>query len=148
MEMNRKGSSFQEPLENKWLQKVKRELGDDFVERILRFEQMEPSEFKEFNERLKQFVQDHQEINPTRMRKVYEVIRNAEKLSDLLLGLPKLAYMVGKEEQKKKKDNLGRLYVIFAESVNQAGDERALQNIRKFAEALVAYHKFYSTREM
>lgn len=125
------------------MQTVKRELGDDFVERILRFERMEPEAFKAFNERLKQFIQRRKDINSSRMRKVYEVIRSAESLSDVLLGLPKLAYMVGKEENKAKKDQLGVLYMAFAASIDRAKDEKDLQGIRKFAEALVAYHKFY-----
>jgi CRISPR-associated protein Csm2 len=127
--------------EEKWLKSAKEELGENFVDRVLSFERMDPEAFKAFHERLKKFIQNRREIHSSRMRKVYEVIRGAESLPELLLALPKLAYMVGKEE---KKNDLGVLYTVLAESINRAKDAKDLQSIRKFTEALVAYHKFYA----
>ncbi|MGC8777201.1 MAG: type III-A CRISPR-associated protein Csm2 [Candidatus Caldatribacteriaceae bacterium] len=142
--VNPRSTTFRDSPEEQWLQAVKRDLGDDFAQRILRFERMEPEDFRVFNERLKKFVQEHREVNTSRMRKVYEVIRNATTISELLLGLPKLAYMVGKEERRGAKEHLGVLYMVFSQSIAQAREEKDLQGIRKFAEALVAYHKFYA----
>ena len=130
--------------EKDWLNSAKEELGENFVDRVLSFERMDPEAFKAFHERLKKFIQNRKEINPSRMRKVYEVIRGAESLPELLLALPKLAYMVGKEEKKNLKNDLGVLYTVLAESINRARDAKDLQSIRKFTEALVAYHKFYA----
>lgn len=129
--------------EEEWLQKAKEGLGKDFVNKVLSFENMSPEDFKVFNEKLKNFVLKRKEINPTRIRKVYEIIRASEDLSSLLLALPKLAYMVGKEENEKRRKDLGVLYQVFSESIKEAKNEQDLQGIRKFAEALVAYHKFY-----
>jgi CRISPR/Cas system CSM-associated protein Csm2 small subunit len=45
---------------------------------------------------------------------------------------------------QQKKHDLGVLYTVLAESINRAKDAKDLQSIRKFTEALVAYHKFYA----
>ncbi|MGQ9746660.1 MAG: type III-A CRISPR-associated protein Csm2 [Candidatus Caldatribacteriaceae bacterium] len=115
------------------------------MNKVLNFENMPPGDFKVFNEKLKSFVLKRKEINPTRIRKVYEIIRTAEDLPSSLLALPKLAYMVGKEENEKRRKDLGVLYQLFSESIKKAENEQDLQGIRKFAEALVAYHNFYAS---
>ncbi len=132
--------------EQDWLSEAQKKLGENFAEKILRFGWMSLEEFKDFNRQIKeQFVQGGlQEVGSSRLRKVYEIIQGAQDLNDLILALPRLAYMVGKEDKERVKNQLGILYKVFEESIKGARTRENLQGIRKFAEALVAYHKFYA----
>ncbi len=136
-------------LEERWRGDVRRLLGEDFVERALSFQDLEIEIFKNFNNRIQEFVKDiANNITTSSLRKIYDLIKNSKDASDLLLALPYMAYMVGKEEKSYKKEALGKLYVVLKDSIEKIkNDERQVKNLKKFAEALVAYQKLYGGKE-
>jgi len=141
---NLRSDSSRVSQEEDWRSEVREELGDDYVQSILNFERMEVEKFKEFNGKIKKFVQKRQGINPTRMRKIYEVVRQAKSPEALLLAMPRLAYLVGREDRKENKKLIGTIFVVLQDSAEGMKSTEDLRGIQHFAEALVAYHKFYS----
>ncbi|MEN2984805.1 MAG: type III-A CRISPR-associated protein Csm2 [Dictyoglomaceae bacterium] len=131
--------------EENWRRNVENLLGKNYIEKILSLENLDVEEFREFNQRIQNFISERAEdISSSRLRKIYELIKKAQDLSDLLLAIPYLAYMVGKEEKRNKKNALGELYVVLKDSIEKVGnDKKQLKNIQKFTEILVAYQKFY-----
>lgn len=134
-------------LEERWRGDVRRLLGEDFVERALSFQDLEIETFKDFNNKIQEFVKDiARTITTSSLRKIYDLIKNSKDVSDLLLALPYMAYMVGKED-KNKKDALGKLYIALKDPIENIKEERQVRNVKKFAEALVAYQKLYGGKE-
>jgi len=130
--------------EDKWREKVKNALGEDYVDRILELGK-DIETFKEFNQKVQKFIKESaQNISSSRMRKIYELIKKSKNSSDLLMAIPYIAYMVGREENKKRKEVLGELFVILKDVITKMNDEKEhLKNIKKFTEMLVAYQKLY-----
>ncbi|ACK41899.1 MULTISPECIES: type III-A CRISPR-associated protein Csm2 [Dictyoglomus] len=131
--------------EELWRERVESVLGKDYVQKILAFgEDLDINEFKKFNERIQNFIRERTEgITSSRLRKVYDLIKKAKNISELLYTIPYLAYMVGREESKRRKEALGELYVVLKEAIEKAENDKHVKNIQKFTEALVAYQKFY-----
>ncbi len=131
--------------EELWRERVRSVLGKDYVQKILVFsEDLGINEFKDFNQKIQDFIKERTEgITSSRLRKVYELVKKAKNISELLYTIPYLAYMVGREENKRKKDALGELYVVLKDAIENAEKDKHLKNIQKFTEALVAYQKFY-----
>lgn len=135
-------------LEERWRGDVRRLLGEDFVDRALSFQDLEIEIFKDFNNKVQEFVKDiANNITTSSLRKIYDLIKNSKDASDLLLALPYMAYMVGKEDKSYKKNALGKLYIALKDPIENIKDERQVRNIKKFAEALVAYQKLYGGKE-
>lgn len=131
--------------EELWRERARSVLGKDYVQKILVFgEDLDINEFKDFNQKIQDFIKERTEgITSSRLRKVYDLIKKAKSVSELLYTIPHLAYMVGREENKRKKDALGELYVVLKDAIENAEKDKHLKNIQKFTEALVAYQKFY-----
>ncbi|MDK2896918.1 MAG: CRISPR-associated protein Csm2 [Candidatus Atribacteria bacterium] len=130
--------------EEEWRSEAQKDLGSNYVQSILNFEKMEIEKFKEFNEKIKKFVQKRQGINSTRMRKIYEIVHQAKNPEAFLLAIPRLAYLVGREDRKENKRLIGTIFVVLQDSAKGMKSPEDLRGIQRFAEALVAYHKFYS----
>jgi len=114
-----------------------------YAEKILRFDRMEMDEFKEFNQKLKDFMrQQASKINSSRMRKIYEMIKGAKSESDLLLTVPRLAYIVGREERDR--DAIGLVITLLSDAILAMKTREDFKGIQKCAEAMVAYQKYYS----
>jgi len=114
-----------------------------YAEKILRFDRMEMDEFKEFNQKLKDFMrQQAGKINSSRMRKIYEMIKGAKSESDLLLTVPRLAYIVGREERDR--DAIGLVITLLSDAILAMKTREDFKGIQKCAEAMVAYQKYYS----
>jgi CRISPR type III-A-associated protein Csm2 len=60
--------------------------------------------------------------------------------------MPRLAYMVGREDSFQEKERIGTIFVIFEDCANNIKTQEDLRSIQRFAEALVAYHKFYGDK--
>lgn len=135
---------YQSPEEN-WRNNVKRILGENFVDKALGFQELDIEEFKDFNNKIQEFVSSiARDITSSSLRKIYDLIKSSKNTSDLLFILPYIAYMVGKEDNMRKKNALGKLYVVLKDSIERMkNDEKQVKNIKKFAEALIAYQKFY-----
>ncbi len=131
--------------EETWRIEAKRILGENFVNRALGFQELNIEEFKDFNYKIQEFVSRiAKDITSSSLRKVYDLIKKSKDASDLLFTIPYIAYMVGKEENIGKKNALGKLYVVLKDSIEEVkNEEKHVKNIKKFAEALVAYQKFY-----
>jgi CRISPR-associated protein Csm2 len=99
---------------------------------------------------IKRFIEEltqDRDITSTKMRKIYELIKKSNSLNQLLLQIPYLAYMVGRETSVRSKNELGKIYIIFKDVIEKAKDDKHIYNIKKFAEALVAYQKYYEKKE-
>uniref|UniRef100_A0A7C4JRG2 CRISPR system Cms protein Csm2 n=1 Tax=Thermodesulfobacterium geofontis TaxID=1295609 RepID=A0A7C4JRG2_9BACT len=133
--------------EEGWRSEVEKFLGKDFVQRVLDFHDLEIEEFKDFNNKIQKFVEDiANNITTSSLRKIYDLIKNSEDASDLVFKLPYMVYMVGKEKDAKR-EALGKLYIALKDPIENIKDERQVRNIKKFAEALVAYQKLYGGKE-
>lgn len=132
--------------EEQWRREVRQELGPDYDQLILRFDRLDIEQFKQFNEKIKTFVQNRHKINSTRMRKIYEIIHRARTPQEFLLNIPRLAYLVGREENPKDKNLVGSIFVVFEDCARGIKTQEDLRSVQRFAEALVAYHKFYGNR--
>ena len=60
------------------------------------------------------------------------------------MAMPRLAYLVGREDRKENKKLIGTIFVVLQDSAEGMKSTEDLRGIQHFAEALVAYHKFYS----
>lgn len=125
---------------------IKSSLGNNYIENILNFTSLEPAVFIEINDKIKVFIgslTQSKTITSSKMRRIYELIKNSNNLNQLLLQIPYLAYMVGRETSIRSKRDLGKIYIIFKDAIEKAKDNEDIRNIKKFAEALVAYQKYY-----
>lgn len=144
MRENVRDRNNRSPEEN-WRSNVSAVLGEDYVQKILSFNKLDTNEFKNFNNQIQSFVKNiANNVSSSRLRKLFELIKKSKNSNDLLMTIPYLAYMVGREENKGKKEALGELYVVLKDTIEQVKDEKEhIDNIKKFAEVLVAYQKFY-----
>lgn len=144
MRENVRDRNNRSPEEN-WRSNVSAVLGEDYVKKILSFNKLDTNEFKNFNNQIQSFVKNiANNVSSSRLRKLFELIKKSKNSNDLLMTIPYLAYMVGREENKGKKEALGELYVVLKDTIEQVKDEKEhIDNIKKFAEVLVAYQKFY-----
>jgi|YelNatPaOPRAMG01_1025707.scaffolds.fasta_scaffold11504_2 CRISPR/Cas system CSM-associated protein Csm2 small subunit len=130
-----------------WRENIKSSLGENYVTRILNFEKLDLDEFKEFNNKLKEFIRTKSDnIGTTKMRKIYEVIKTAKDQRALFTSLPILAYMVGKELNRGERDKVGRIVTLLSDCIYAMKTEEDFKGIQKFAEALVAYHRYFNPR--
>jgi len=117
----------------------------NYAEKVLRFERMGMDEFKEFNQKLKDFMkQQAGKINSSRMRKIYEMIKGAKNKHDLLLTVPRLAYIVGREERDR--NSIGLVITLLCDAILAMQTREDFKGIQKCAEAMVAYQKYYSDK--
>lgn len=136
-------------LEESFRNSLEKDLGEfknNYVDLILNFSNLSPREFINFNEKIKEIINSmtskKQPITSTKMRKIYFRIKNSKDLNELLLQIPYLAYMVGREKKETRED-LGKIYILFKDSIEKVEKEEQIDNIKKFAEVLVAYQKFF-----
>jgi CRISPR type III-A-associated protein Csm2 len=131
--------------ENDLRDDVKTILGENYISNILNYTQLDPKDFISLDSKIKNFIKENtgkNKITSTKMRKIYERIKKAQNLNELLLQIPFLAYMVGKEKAEARRA-LGRVYIIFKDLIENAKNIKDIENIKKFAEALVAYQRFF-----
>ena len=102
-------------------------------------------EFKEFNQKLKDSMkQQAGKINSSRMRKIYEMIKGAKNEHELLLTVPRLAYIVGREERYR--NSIGLVVTLLCDAILAMQTREDFKGIQKCAEAMVAYQKYYSDK--
>jgi len=129
--------------EKRWQDVLQKSLGENYPVNILSFENMEMEDFKQFNQKLKEFVKERTaNINSTRMRKIYEIVKNSKNEKELLLSLPRLAYIVGREDRDK--ESVGLVITLLSEAILAMKTNDDFKGIQKCAEAMVAYHKYFS----
>ena len=131
--------------ENDLRNSVKAILGENYISNILSYTQLDPEDFINLDNKIKNFIKENtgkNKITSTKMRKIYERIKKAQNLNELLLQIPFLAYMVGKEKNEAR-EALGKVYIIFKDLIENAKNIKDIENIKKFAEALVAYQRFF-----
>lgn len=132
--------------EDELREEIKRDLGNNYVDNILNFTNLEPSSFIDVNNSIKAFIQgltQSRAITSTKMRKIYELIKKSNNLNQMLLQIPYLAYMVGRETSTRSRKELGKIYILFKDTIEKAENDKHIHNIKKFTEALVAYQKYY-----
>lgn len=137
-----RGGISEEELRNE----IKNNLGEDYINNILNFTDLDPPVFIEMNNKVKTFIENltkSKGITSTKMRKIYELIKSSNTLNKMLLKIPYLAYMVGRETSPGSRKDLAKIYIIFKDAIEKAKDDRHIYNIKKFTEALVAYQKYY-----
>ncbi|MDI3542855.1 MAG: CRISPR-associated protein Csm2 [Candidatus Atribacteria bacterium] len=132
--------------EERWRKNLKEAFSTpNYAEKILRFDRMEMDEFKEFNQKLKDFMkQQAGKITFSRMRKIYEMIKGAKSENDLLFTVPRLAYIVGREERDR--DAIGLVVTLLSDAILAMQTKQDFKGIQKCAEAMVAYQKYYSDK--
>jgi CRISPR-associated protein Csm2 len=120
-----------------------------YPENVLQFERMGMDDFKIFNLQLKDFIRERaKNVNSTKIRKIFEIIKNAKDGRELLLAIPRLAYIVGREDIRVR-ESVGLVITFLSDSILalQSNEDRAgYKGIQKCAEAMVAYHKYYSNK--
>lgn len=134
--------------EEEWRNEIKSSLGEDYVQKVLRFGELSLEEFRNFNDRIKGFIEKRsgrKGIGTTKMRKIYEIIKSAKEKRELIASLPLLAYMVGKETEKNKKNCVGEVITLLSDCIYKMESDEHFINIQKFTEALVAYNKYFSS---
>lgn len=131
-------------IEDNWRSEIKKLLGENYVEDILKFDRLEPEEFKTFNNKLKAFIKGI-DIGTSKMRKIYEIVKGAKDQRYLLVTLPMLAYMVGKETGKNMNE-VGKIVTVISDCIYKMQTEDDFRGIQQFTEALVAYHRYFHPR--
>lgn len=131
-------------IEDNWRSEIKKLLGENYVEDILKFDRLEPEEFKTFNNKLKAFIKGI-DIGTSKMRKIYEIVKGAGDQRSLLVTLPMLAYMVGKETGKNMNE-VGKIVTVISDCIYKMQTEDDFRGIQQFTEALVAYHRYFHPR--
>ncbi|MGB9682514.1 MAG: type III-A CRISPR-associated protein Csm2 [bacterium] len=132
--------------EEDWREKLKKSLGNDYIDKALKFDRLDLEDFKEFNDKIKAFIKEKRNVGTSRMRKIYEIIKGAKDQKSLLVSLPMLAYIVGKESDIKERDQIGEIVLLLSDCIYQMKQEEDFKGIQRFAEALVAYHRYFNPR--
>ena len=132
--------------EERWRKILKETFStSDYSEKVLHFDRMGMEEFKKFNQKLKDFMKNRAEkVNSSRIRKVYEMVKGAKNENDLLLSIPRLAYIVGREDRDR--EPIGLVITLLSDSILAMQTREDFKGIQKCAEAMVAYQKYYSNK--
>lgn len=127
--------------EREWKKLLKEKLGEDYIKKILNFNELKSEDLKDFILKLKDYVKE-KEINTTKLRKIYDIIKRADNEEKLILSLPTLAYLVGKE-QDNVLNKIGDIVLLLTECIYGIENKNHFRNIQKFTETLIAYHKYF-----
>lgn len=118
---------------------------EDDVRKILNLTG-ENAEFfvKKAEECAEEFSKEKIGISPTKLRDFYDYVKQMDKYDKVKLHLlkPKLAYAVGKEEKREKKELLGKFQKTMEKLIDKT-NEGNFENFVSFFEAIVAYHKVH-----
>lgn len=85
-------------------------------------------------------------LTTSQIRKIYSDIMNAEKAMDLKRLRPRLAYIVGKNENKSAIRSLIDILDSGIEKLNVNDDKEEIKSLKEFIETIVAYRKYYGDR--
>ncbi len=92
-------------------------------------------------EKVKKFVEaNYRDITTSQLRNIYSQVKKAS-LQDLPLIRPKLAYIAGRTDTKKR--GMHRLIDLLDELIQKVNDEEKLVGFKTFFESVLAYHKYY-----
>ncbi|EHP86828.1 type III-A CRISPR-associated protein Csm2 [Methanotorris formicicus] len=122
-------------------------LSDNEINIILNINSENVNKVIEIAERL---AREFENIPASKMRDFYDyVIKVDDKESNWYTKLaflkPKMAYNVGKETNRQKKEALSKFNEIFSKIIDEINNDlNKFKKFKIFFEALVAYHKIYA----
>ncbi|PKQ67673.1 type III-A CRISPR-associated protein Csm2 [Raineya orbicola] len=101
------------------------------------------SKIDEVFNKTEEFVKNYsQSITAHQLRNIYQEIKKANEVLDLKLLRPNLAYIAGRLDKGE-----GKEFVAFVDAlIREVDSKEKLENFKDFMEAVVAYHKFYSSK--
>lgn len=79
-------------------------------------------------------------ISSSQLRNIYSKIRKVNKIPELYLIRPKLAYVYGRPNTKLE---MQKLLILIDDLIRNVKNENQLKKFKEFFEAVIAYHKFY-----
>ncbi len=117
---------------------------------------MENWDAEKINNDAESFAKNNSKITTHQIRNIYSAVnrvrtdfittKNTEKIKrELILLKPKLAYAAGRDKVVKPLQEL--MSDVIDKVVKSENFNKACENFFDFAEAMVAYHKFYSEKE-
>jgi len=124
---------------------IKSLLEDNEVDKILNLTDENAEFFVEKAEKCaKEFAKSKVGISNTKLRNFYDYVKDMDKYEKVKLHLlrPRIAYTVGKEDNKEKKEILEEFQKTMEKLINKTNNEN-FDNFKNFFEAIVAYHKMY-----
>jgi len=91
----------------------------------------------------------YKDISTSRIRKFFGGIELMIEfdINSLQLLRPQLAYVVGKESNKKVKPVLKDFRDQVDSCIGLVKDQQEFENLKKFLESIIAYHRYYGGRE-
>lgn len=84
-------------------------------------------------------------VSPSQLRNIYSHIVKAEKLMELKMIRPNLAYIAARQQGKDK--NKAKEFMAFIDYLIKETKEENVESFKKVMEAIVAYHKFYNDKQ-
>ena len=88
------------------------------------------------------FEKNYKVLNPTFMRKLYNLIKSGNNLFDLKLKVPEILYYAARQQDRSKKES-SNLASLFEQIIQKASHDNHIKSIHYFAECTIAYHTYY-----
>ncbi|OAA84800.1 type III-A CRISPR-associated protein Csm2 [Clostridium ljungdahlii] len=90
----------------------------------------------------------NEKLTTSQIRKIYSDIMNAETAIELKKLRPRLAYIIGKNENNRAKYAIRSLINILDKgiemlNVNDNDNKEEIKSLKEFMETIVAYRKYY-----
>lgn len=136
---NQGGNQKKKKDEKDWQEEYKKTWGKQFEE-ILK---PEKSDYGAYINTMKTYVQGKHNISASQLRNIFYDVRKVQKVSELYMIRPKLAYAAGRSD----KDEVKEVMVLFDELIAQVKTQEQLKAFQDFFEAIIAYHKFYGGKD-
>ncbi len=101
---------------------------------------------KKFDELAEKTARSIKQIAASKLRQFYDYVKSMKKFDRVKLYLlkPKIAYAVGRDSKNISLKIFQKLVSLLIENCDT---ETKFENLKKFFEAVVAYHKIYNPRE-
>lgn len=103
----------------------------------------EKSDYSAYINKMKEYVQQKDNLSASQLRNIFYDVRKVQKVSELYMIRPKLAYAAGRSD----KDDVKEVMVLFDDLIAQVENQEQLKAFQDFFEAIIAYHKFYGGKD-
>jgi CRISPR-associated protein Csm2 len=139
-----KQNQTQEKDEIKYLNEMKKILGEDNYNNILNTSRTDENKFIDSVKRMIDILieggKKKDNISSSQLRNIFSRVRKASKPEELYILRPKLAYVYGRPNTKRE---MQKLIVLLDDQIQKVKNSNQLEMFKNFFESIIAYHKYF-----